>query len=292
MNTVHDEQQYLDLIQEIMDRGDTRSDRTGTGTLSVFGRQMRFCLRDNKIPLFTTKRVYWRGVVEELLWMIRGSTDSNQLAERKVHIWDANGTREFLDNQGFHNREQGDLGPVYGYQWRHWGRPYNGPVDAEERGGTDQLQQCVDLLRNNPTSRRIVMSSWNVGDIPYMALPPCHVLCQFYVSSKRELSCQLYQRSCDMGLGVPFNVASYSLLTHMMAQVCDLRPVELVYTMGDAHVYLNHVEALTEQCTRVPNPPPYILLNEKVHEMDEWRSEYINLVDYNSHSKISMPMSV
>lgn len=217
LDTKHQEYQYLELIDDIIKTGYRKDDRTGTGVVSKFGGQMRFDL-SKSFPLLTTKDVYWKGVVEELLWFIRGETDSKTLSEKKVKIWDANGSREFLDNLGFKDREEGDLGPVYGFQWRHFGAKYKDKKTDYTGQGVDQLQWVINEIKNNPTSRRIIMSAWNPVDIPIMALPPCHVLVQFYVAGGK-LSCQLYQRSCDMGLGVPFNIASYSLLCCMIADV-------------------------------------------------------------------------
>lgn len=229
--------------------GKTRSDRTGVGTVSIFGAQMRFNLRDDIFPLLTTKRVFWRAVVEELLWFIKGSTNAKELQDKKVHIWDGNSTREFLDKLGLTEREEGDLGPVYGFQWRHFGAEYKTCHDDYTCQGIDQLNDVIKRIRTNPNDRRIIMSAWNVSDLKIMALPPCHCLVQFYVADG-ELSCQLYQRSADMGLGVPFNIASYALLTCMIAHVTGLKTGDFVHTLGDAHVYLNHVEPLKEQVSR------------------------------------------
>lgn len=207
---------------------------------------MRFSLRDGLFPLLTTKRVFWRGVLEELLWFIKGSTDAKELQAKNVHIWDGNSTREFLDKNGFQDRKEGDLGPIYGFQWRHYGAEYKTSSDDYTAQGIDQLNEVIRRIRTNPNDRRIVMSAWNVIDLPKMALPPCHCFVQFYVADG-ELSCQLYQRSADMGLGVPFNIASYALLTCMIAHVTDLKPGDFVHTLGDAHIYLNHLEPLQEQ---------------------------------------------
>lgn len=226
--------------------GKTRSDRTGVGTVSIFGAQMRYSLRDNVFPLLTTKRVFWRAVAEELLWFIKGSTNAKELQAKNVRIWDGNSTREFLDKIGLTEREEGDLGPVYGFQWRHFGAEYKTCHDDYTGQGIDQLNDVIERIRSNPNDRRIIMSAWNVSDLKIMALPPCHCLVQFYVADG-ELSCQLYQRSADMGLGVPFNIASYALLTYMIAHVTGLKTGDFVHTLGDAHVYLNHVEPLKEQ---------------------------------------------
>lgn len=211
---------------------------------------MRFDLRNDIFPLLTTKRVFWRAVLEELLWFIKGSTNAKELQDKNIHIWDGNSTREFLDKMGFHDREEGDLGPVYGFQWRHYGAEYKTCHDDYTGQGIDQLNEVINRIRNNPNDRRIIMSAWNVVDIPKMALPPCHCFVQFYVADG-ELSCQLYQRSADMGLGVPFNIASYALLTYMIAHVTGLKPGDFVHTLGDAHVYLNHIEPLKQQVNRL-----------------------------------------
>ncbi|KAL5667271.1 hypothetical protein ACJX0J_019492, partial [Zea mays] len=250
----HEEYQYLNLVEDIIRFGAQKNDRTGTGTLSKFGCQMRFNLRKN-FPLLTTKRVFWRGVVEELLWFISGSTNAKVLQEKGIHIWDGNASREYLDRIGLAHREEGDLGPVYGFQWRHFGAEYT-DMHADYTGkGFDQLMDVIDKIKNNPDDRRIILSAWNPSDLKKMALPPCHMFAQFYVENG-ELSCQMYQRSADMGLGVPFNIASYSLLTYMIAQVCDLSPGDFVHVIGDAHVYRNHVRALEEQIQKMPKPFP------------------------------------
>lgn len=207
---------------------------------------MRFNLRDGTFPLLTTKKVFWRGIAEELFWFIQGSTDAKLLQAKNVRIWDGNSTREFLDKAGFPEREEGDLGPVYGFQWRHFGAEYHTCHDDYQGQGVDQLKEIIERIKQNPNDRRIIMCAWNPVDIPKMALPPCHCLVQFYVANG-ELSCQLYQRSADMGLGVPFNIASYALLTHMIAHITGLKTGDFVHTLGDAHVYLNHIEPLTEQ---------------------------------------------
>nr|KAG5699231.1 hypothetical protein BaRGS_012752 [Batillaria attramentaria] len=219
--TRHAELQYLDAVEQIIAEGALRNNRTGIDTKTIFGMQMRYSLREN-FPLLTTKRVFWRGVVEELLWFIKGCTNGKELADKDVHIWDANGTREFLDKNGLHHREEGDLGPVYGFQWRHSGAEYVDMHTDYTGQGVDQLAEVISLIRNNPDSRRIIMCAWNPKDVPKMALPPCHCLAQFCVING-ELSCQLYQRSADMGLGVPFNIASYSLLTIMIAHITGLK---------------------------------------------------------------------
>uniref|UniRef100_A0A2K5EZV8 Thymidylate synthase n=1 Tax=Aotus nancymaae TaxID=37293 RepID=A0A2K5EZV8_AOTNA len=252
----HGELQYLGQIEHILRCGVRKDDRTGTGTLSVFGMQARYSLRD-EFPLLTTKRVFWKGVLEELLWFIKGSTNAKELSSKGVKIWDANGSRDFLDSLGFSAREEGDLGPVYGFQWRHFGAEYR-DMDS---------------------------------DLPLMALPPCHALCQFYVVNG-ELSCQLYQRSGDMGLGVPFNIASYALLTYMIAHITGLKPGDFVHTLGDAHIYLNHIEPLKIQLQREPRPFPKLKVLRKVEKIDDFKAEDFKVEGYNPHPTIKMEMAV
>lgn len=287
----HDEMQYLELIQHIIDHGSKKEDRTGTGTLSIFGAQMRFSLRNNVFPLLTTKRVFWRGVAEELFWFVSGCTNANELSKKGIHIWDANGSREFLDKQGLHHREVGDLGPVYGFQWRHFGATYDNMHTNYDGQGVDQLADVIHKIKNNPDDRRIIMSAWNPVDLPNMALPPCHSFVQFYVCNG-ELSCQLYQRSGDMGLGVPFNIASYSLLTYMIAHVCGLKPGDFVHTLGDAHVYLNHIEALKKQLQREPRPFPTLEIAHDVPDIDSFSLDKFKITGYDPHPTIKMQMAV
>ncbi|XP_064634302.1 thymidylate synthase-like [Lineus longissimus] len=287
----HDEYQYLDAIQHILDHGARKEDRTGTGTLSVFGQQARYSLRDDVFPLLTTKRVFYRGLAEELLWFIRGSTNAQDLKDKNVHIWDANGSREFLDNLGLTHRKEGDLGPVYGFQWRHFGAEYEDMYTDYTGKGVDQLKYVIEKIKTSPDDRRIIMSAWNPPDLPKMALPPCHAFVQFYVANG-ELSCQLYQRSGDMGLGVPFNIASYSLLTYMIAHITKLKPGDFVHTIGDAHVYLNHIEPLKVQLQREPRPFPKLFIKGTVTDIDDFKMEDFDLVDYKPHPKIAMDMAV
>lgn len=285
-----EELQYLNLVSDIIKTGVRRSDRTGIGTISKFGCNMRFSLRNNTIPLLTTKKVFWKGIVEELLWFISGDTNSNHLSQKGVKIWDANGSREYLDKIGLTERAVGDLGPIYSFQWRHSGARYTNFDDDYTGKGIDQLQDCINKIRNNPDDRRIILCSWNPSDIPKMALPPCHVLCQFYVSNG-ELSCLMYQRSCDMGLGVPFNIASYSLLTILIAHICGLKPGEFIHSMGDTHVYTNHISQLQEQITRVPRQFPTINIKRDIKNIDDFTSEDIELVNYNPYPTIKMDMA-
>ena len=264
------EQQYLDLVAEVLEHGTRKSDRTGTGTLSVFGRQLRFGLEDS-FPLLTTKKLHLKSILCELLWFLRGDTNVRWLQERGVTIWD-----EWAD-------ENGELGPVYGYQWRHWRTP-----DGKE---VDQIKNLIQSLRNKPDSRRHIVSAWNPADIDRMALPPCHLLFQFYVAGGR-LSCQMYQRSADLFLGVPFNIASYSALTLMVAQVTGLKPAEFILTLGDAHLYLNHLEQAREQVTRKPRAFPRLRLNAAVRELFEFRYEDFTLENYDPHPAIKAPIAV
>ncbi|KAI0482231.1 thymidylate synthase [Xylariaceae sp. FL0804] len=352
----HEELQYLDLVRDILDNGEHRPDRTGTGTYSIFApRPLKFSLNEGGrpiLPLLTTKRVFLRAVVAELLWFIEGGTSSRALSEAGVRIWDGNGSRAFLDAAGLGHRAEGDLGPVYGFQWRHFGAEY---VDARTDytgRGVDQLADVIYKLRHTPYDRRIILSAWNPADLKKMALPPCHMFAQFYVSYPRQgsngnnnnnnnttttttttsststststnghaaaaaadqqqqqqtqpqghLHCQLYQRSCDMGLGVPFNIASYALLTHMVAHACGLVPGSLTHVMGDAHVYADHVGALREQLGREPRPFPGLEIRRpRTSEgeggngdgvIDGWRAEELVVTDYNPHKSIAMKMSV
>jgi len=287
---LHEEYQYLQAIREIIEKGVAMDDRTGVGTISTFGRQMRFDLRKT-FPLLTTKRTFWRGVVEELLWFVRGDTNAKHLSDKGVKIWDANGSREFLDKRGLSHREEGDLGPVYGFQWRHFGAKYVDMHTDYTGQGVDQLAECIRKIKEDPTDRRILLSAWNPADLSQMALPPCHMFCQFYVANG-ELSCLMYQRSCDMGLGVPFNIASYSLLTLMMAQVCGLKPGEFVHSMGNAHVYKNHVEPLKTQLERTPRPFPVLKMNPDVKDIDGFQASDFELLGYHPHGKIAMEMAV
>lgn len=285
-----EEQQYLHLVKEIIETGPEREDRTGVGTKSLFGRMMRFDLSQS-FPLLTTKRVFWRGVKEELLWFISGSTNAQTLSRRGVKIWDANGSREQLDALGLTERAEYDLGPIYSFQWRHFGATYVDCHTDYTGQGVDQLADVIHKLKHTPTDRRIVLSAWNPRDLPAMALPPCHMFCQFYVQG-RKLSCQMYQRSCDMGLGVPFNIASYALLTCTLAHCCNLEPGEFIHVLGDAHVYVSHVEALKQQCTRQAYPFPRLTIRTENRDIDGFQPEDFVLQDYVCHPALEMPMAV
>ena len=299
--------QYLDLLRLVLERGKFKADRTGTGTFSVFGAQARFPLQKN-FPALTTKKLHLRSIIFELLWFLRGETNVRYLQENQVTIWD-----EWAD-------EHGNLGPVYGKQWRHWvktsrrgrspktaaGQPTLfdlgesgngsgvtplGPRLRKTRWGIDQIAKVIQEIKTNPDSRRLIVSAWNVADIDSMALPPCHTMFQFYVS-EGELSCQLYQRSADVFLGVPFNIASYALLTLMVAQVCGLKPGEFIHTFGDLHLYSNHVEQAKLQLTREPRPLPVMKLNPKVKNIDRFKFEDFELAGYDPHPGIKAPIAV
>ncbi len=251
---------------------------------------MRFDLT-REFPLLTTKKVFFKGVVEELLWFIKGSTDSNLLSEKGVKIWDVNGSREYLSSIGLPEREQGDLGPVYGFQWRHFGAEYKDKNSNYENQGIDQLSWVINQIRTNPSSRRIIINSWNVKDIPKMALPPCHVMCQFIITSDNKLNCILYQRSADVGLGIPFNIASYSLLTCMISSITNLTPGEFVHHMGDTHIYKEHILALQEQIKRKPYSFPSLKIRKR-NEIDEFTFEDFELINYRSHPRLEMKLIV
>ena len=262
--------QYLNLLERILTEGTQKGDRTGTGTISVFGNQMRFNLEEG-FPLLTTKKLHLKSIIYELLWFLQGNTNAKWLQDRGVRIWN-----EWAD-------EDGDLGHIYGYQWRSW-PDYDG-------GHIDQITEVVEQIKSNPNSRRLIVSAWNVADIKNMNLPPCHILFQFYVADGR-LSCQLYQRSADTFLGVPFNIASYALLTMMMAQVCDLRPGDFVYTTGDTHLYLDHIEQAKLQLTRTPRTLPKMNINPEVKSIFDFRYEDFELTDYDPHPHIKATVSV
>jgi thymidylate synthase len=263
-------QQYLDLLRHIRDHGTPKMDRTGTGTRSIFGYQMRFDLAAG-FPLLTTKKVHTRSIIHELLWFLQGETNIRYLKENRVSIWD-----EWAD-------EQGELGPVYGYQWRSW-------PTADGRH-IDQISQVIDQIKANPDSRRLIVSAWNVGDVERMALPPCHLLFQFYVADGR-LSCQMYQRSADVFLGVPFNIASYALLTMMVAQVTNLAPGEFIHTFGDAHLYNNHLEQAELQLTREPRPLPTLRINPDVRSIFDFKYDDFAIENYDPHPHIAAPVAV
>ena len=293
----HVDQTYFDLINDVLTNGVEKTDRTGTGTISVFGRQARYNLSLG-FPILTSKRVHWKSVVGELLWFLKGDTNIKWLKENGISIWD-----EWADKDG-------NLGPVYGKQWRSWESPnHSEKVEGLKVGydrlgfeekqvatgyelkTTDQIKDVIQQIKTNPDSRRLIVSAWNVGAIPQMALAPCHTMFQFYVVNGK-LSCQLYQRSGDLGLGIPFNVASYALLTHMIAQVCGLGVGEFVHTFGDLHIYSNHVEALKQQLHRTPYPMAHLLLDEKVKDIDSFTFDDIKIMNYQHHPSIKLPVAV
>ena len=263
-------QQYLDLLKMVMEKGVDRGDRTGTGTRSLFGYQMRFDLEDG-FPLLTTKKLHIRSIIHELLWFIQGDTNIRYLQENGVTIWD-----EWAD-------ENGDLGPVYGKQWRRWQG-----ADGQE---IDQLGELVDMIKTNPDSRRLMLSAWNPADVPNMALPPCHCLFQFHVANGR-LSCQLYQRSADIFLGVPFNIASYALLTHMLAHVCGLKAGDFVHSLGDAHIYANHFEQVKTQLERKPTALPQLVMHNPPDRLEDFKFEHFEIVNYEAAPSIKAPIAV
>lgn len=286
----NEELQYLEALRDIIETGSDKNDRTGVGTISKFGLTMRYDC-SSTFPLLTSKDTFWRGIVEELIWFINGDTNAKNLQKKKVHIWDGNGSREFLDGLGLTEREEGDLGPVYGFQWRHFGAEYKTMHDDYTGQGVDQLMSVIEDLKKNPDSRRIIMCAWNAKDMKLMALPPCHVLCQFYVTDNK-LNLQMYQRSADMGLGIPFNIASYALLLRMVAQVTDLQPGDFVHVIGDAHVYKSHIEALHKQLKRTPRPFPTLKINPNVKSIEDFKFEDFTIVNYNPFPKIKMEMAV
>lgn len=278
--------QYLNALQQVLDQGTEKTDRTGTGTISLFGMQQRYNLKES-FPAVTTKRLAWRACVGELLWFIEGSGDERRLAEithgtaeGKTTIWTHNAEADYWKPKA---QFEGDLGRVYGVQWRHWRKS-----DGTE---VDQLAKLIDGIQRDPHGRRHIINAWNVSELDQMALPPCHVFSQFYVADGK-LSCQMYQRSCDMFLGVPFNIASYSLLTHLIAQVCDLDVGEFVHTLGDAHIYLNHIEQVKEQLQREPLPAPQLWLNPEIKNIEDFTMADIRLDGYTSHPPIKAEMAV
>jgi thymidylate synthase len=297
--------QYHDLLTDILENGESKDDRTGVGTISVFGRQLRFDLREG-FPAVTTKKLAWKACVGELLWFIEGSSDERRLAEithgdpeGKVTIWTPNALAPYWKPKA---KFEGDLGRVYGVQWRHWNK-YRVEKDMgpAHKGGirlavdnieVDQLANLIEGLKSDPNGRRHILSAWNVSELDQMALPPCHVMSQFYVNKKKELSCHMYQRSVDVFLGLPFNIASYALLTHLIAQVCDLKVGELIISTGDTHIYTNHVEQVKEQLSRESYPNPTLSLNKEIKDIDKFTISDIVLTDYKSHGTIKAEMAV
>jgi thymidylate synthase len=291
----HDENQYLHLIEDILSEGTKEEGRNGT-TFAVFGAAMHFSLNDRRVPFLTTKRVAWKTCLKELLWFIRGETDNALLQAQNVHIWDGNASREFLDSRGLVNRAEGDLGPIYGFQWRNFGGEYPANHDSNSNSnskkGVDQLQSVIDALKDpaQRTSRRLIVSAWNPCQLDEMALPPCHVLMQFHVTHGTLLSCSLYQRSGDVGLGVPFNIASYSMLTHLLAYHCGLEAYEFIYHLGNAHIYDDHVEALKEQLKREPYDFPQIAIRALHEDIGKYELGEFEVQGYQCHDAIQMTM--
>lgn len=291
-NVKHDEDGYLETLRDVLENGKQRIDRTDTGTISKFGVRMEFDISES-FPLITTKTVKYSNILKELLWMMSGDTDSRTLEAQGVNIWRGNSSRRFLDERGLKELEEGDIGCGYGFQWRHWGAEYEGCDKKYDGKGVDQIAKIVDQIRNDPFSRRIILSAWNVDMLDGMALPPCHMTAQFYVSNDRKtLDCQLYQRSGDMFLGVPYNIASYSTLTYMLARICNLKPGRLIHVIGDAHIYSDHVNAVKKQLKRDPKPFPTLKFSEEVLEIDDFEEKMFELESYEPWPFIQAKMAV
>lgn len=293
-NDGHEEYQYLKLIRDIAQNGESKPDRTGTGTMSRFGTRMEFDI-SKRFPILTTKKVFYKTILKELLFFISGKTDSKLLEDQGVNIWKGNSSRKYLDSIGLDEYEVGDLGPVYGFQWRHWGAKYKGKDGDYTGKGTDQLTNLIEGIRKNPHSRRHILSAWNVSQLKEMCLPPCHFACQFYVSHDRKyLDCQLYQRSGDLFLGVPFNIACYSALTYMIAHITGLRPRKFIHVIGDAHIYKNHLKQVFKQIKRTPQPFPTLKFrgSTKIHEIDDFDIDSFIVEGYSSWPHIPGKISV
>lgn len=293
MNRFLQETHYLSLIKHIIDRGTKEVGRNGI-TYTSIGGFMRFSLANNTIPLITTKKLAWKSCLKELLWFVNGDTDNTTLQNKNVKIWNDNATREFLDGRGLTHLYENDLGPVYGHQWRHWNAKYYNCFTDYKDKGIDQLQNIIDELKNGQitkqNSRRLIMSAWNPEQIDQMALPPCHVLSQFHVTNGNKLSCTLYQRSADMGLGVPFNIASYAFLTHLLAKHCDLEAHEFIHFLGDMHIYDDHLEALKKQIKNEPYEFPTINIKNKYLNIEDYKFSDFEILNYKSHNPIKMTM--
>lgn len=290
-NDNHDENQYLNLIDDILEENEEFIGRNGK-TYAIFGSAMHFNLNNNIVPFLTTKKLAWKTCLRELLWFIKGDTSNERLNENKVHIWDSNGSRKFLDSRGLTNYKENDLGPIYGFQWRHFNTPYS-DCDADYNNkGVDQLNYIIEQLKNPETrnSRRLIMTAWNPCQINEMALPPCHILCQFNVFNNNKLSCALYQRSGDVGLGIPFNIASYSLLTHLIAHHCGLNAYEFIHYLGNTHIYDDHVDGLKVQCQRNPLPFPSISILRKCDKIDDYNEDDFKIENYECYNNINLLM--
>ena len=294
----HEEYQYINLITEIIKYGFLENGRNGK-TKSIFGGSMRFSLKNGKIPILTTKKVAWKTCLKELLWFIHGETDNKILQEQNVHIWDGNASKEFMKTRGLEHYPEGILGPIYGYQWRSFNKPYE--IDSidddsndllKKNKEMDQLQYIIDQLKNPETrnNRRLIMTAWNPCQLKDMALPPCHVLCQFNVHDGNKLSCSMYQRSCDVPVGSPFNIASYSFLTHLLAKHCGLEPYEFIYFMGNCHIYEEHLELIKEQLVRIPYEFPTLEIVNKRDDINNYVVDDFKVIDYRSHETIKMKM--
>lgn len=288
---MHDENQYLNLIKDILEHGTEQNGRNGV-TKAIFGTAMHFSLKDGVVPFITTKQLAWRTCLKELLWFIKGDTNNKHLKEQRVHIWDANSSREFLDSRGLKNREEDDLGPIYGFQWRHFNAEYVSCSTDYKNKGIDQLKMIIDSLKHSKEkySRRLLLTAWNPCQLSEMALPPCHVLAQFSVIENGKLSCSLYQRSGDIGLGVPFNIASYSLLTHILAKHCGLEAYDFYYYIGNTHIYDDHYKPLMEQIKRKPYTFPKVTILKQYESIDDYKLEDFKIDNYQYHSSIKMNM--
>jgi thymidylate synthase len=285
-----DEKKYLDLIKKVLEEGELRNTRNSV-TKSLFSEKLDFDISDS-IPFITTKKLAWKTVIKELLWFLSGSTDNKKLLDQDVKIWLGNSTREYMDSIGFTEREVNDLGPIYGHQWRHFNAEYKDQKTDYTNKGVDQIQQVIHLLKNDPMSRRIILTAWNPCQINQVNLPPCHIMCQFYVTSEKELSCMMYQRSADIGLGLPFNIASYAVLTYILGKLSNLKPKKLSIIIGDAHIYENHIDALKEQITREPFEFPKLELNleKEYNKVEDFDINDFKILNYKCFEHLKMQM--
>ena len=290
-NNEHDENQYINLLKDILEEGSLEKGRNGN-TKSIFGSVMHFSLKDNKVPILTTKKTAWKTCLKELLWFIKGETDNKILNKQNVHIWDGNSSKEFMESRGLGGYKEGDLGPIYGFQWRNFNAEYGTCDDNYKNKGVDQLKEVIETLKNPElrTSRRMIVSAWNPCQLNDMALPPCHVMFQFNVMEGNKLSCSMYQRSVDCPLGSPFNIASYSILTHIIAKHCELEAYEFIYYMGNAHIYEEHLSEMEEQVKREPYEFPKINIKSKRENIDDYVLEDFEILDYKHHPSIKMKM--